>query len=215
MARYQVLCLSQLINDEEVQVDPQDQLVADFFTDEEPIANLNKLSIKDLVIKQDLLKQCIDDLGAITKALNKKYDTLRLVVLPTKMDEDEIPNITIDGDTRKLSAYLQQDLYFSIPAETKDDSYEWLKTHGHEDLVQETVNSSSGKAWAKEMIKVHQRELEKRIMALVDGGMSMEEANDKIQEIELELIEEGKAIPPDIFKVTPFTRAQITRKVKK
>ena len=130
------------------------------------------MSIQQLAAAQRELSDNIDTLKQLSTHLQKQYDTIRLVVLPEKMDEEDITNITVTGVGRVT---IQSDIYFSIPTEHKDETYDWLRDHGHGDLIQETVNSSSGKAWAKEMIK------------------------------------KGQELPPDLFKVTPFSRAQITK----
>ncbi len=211
MSKFRLIQDTVDINGKEVPVDLQDRVILEFTIDETPISAIKTKSIVELVTLQDTIKDTIDTLKGFKTALEKRYDTLRLSILPEKMDEEEVANITVTGVGR---AYIQSDLYFSIPAETKEDAYDWLKDHGHEDIVQETVNSSSGKAWAKQMIKVESQELEKAVMALVDGGMSMNEANEKIPEIHKELVEAGKAIPEGLFKVTPFSRVQITRTKK-
>jgi len=129
-------------------------------------------TIQQLATRQRAIQEQLDVIKTITTGLQKELDTIRLNILPEKMDEEDITNITVTGVGRVV---VQSDIYFSIPADSKEDAYEWLKTNGHADLVQETVNSSSGKAWAKEMFK------------------------------------KGQVLPENLFKVTPFSRAQITK----
>jgi len=129
-------------------------------------------TIQNLATRQREIQDQLDTIKTISTRLQKEFDTIRLNVLPEKMDEEDITNITVTGVGRVV---VQSDIYFSIPADSKEDAYEWLKANGHSDLVQETVNSSSGKAWAKEMYK------------------------------------KGQSLPENLFKVTPFSRAQITK----
>jgi hypothetical protein len=66
-------------------------------------------------------------------------------------------------------------MHVSVPAALRGKFYEWLRTSGFDDLIVETVNSSTLKAWCKEQQKM------------------------------------GKAPPDDLIKITPFTRASITK----
>ena len=150
-----------------------DQLSIITSTDTELDHNsLKKLSIQELSRKQRGLGESLELLKKISAKIQAEYDAIRLGILPEKMDEEDITNVTVAGVGRVT---VQSDIYFSIPAPTKEDAYDWLRDHGHGDLIQETVNSSSGKAWAKEMLK------------------------------------KGEPLPEELFKVTPFSRAQITK----
>jgi hypothetical protein len=133
---------------------------------------LRLLSVQTLASRQRGLQDKLELLKSISTTLQKEYDTIRLNILPEKMDEDDITTITLAGVGRVT---IQSDLYFSIPADRREEAYHWLTDNGHGDLIQETVNSSSGKAWAKEMLK------------------------------------KGQTLPEDLFKVSPFSRAQITK----
>lgn len=134
---------------------------------------LKKDTIQTLAAKQRELSEQLDILKTISSHIQKEYDAIRLNVLPEKMDNEDVSNVTIVGVGRVT---VLGDIYFSIPAESREDTYNWLRKNGHGDLIQETVNSSSGKSWAKEMIK------------------------------------KGLPLPQDLFKITPFSRAQITKK---
>jgi hypothetical protein len=153
-----------------------DKLECQVSTDAELDHNSLKLkSIQDLAARQRYLADTLETIKRVSSLLQAEYDAIRLGILPEKMDEEDISNITIVGVGRVT---IQPDLYFSIPATLREEAYNWLRDHNHGDLIQETVNSSSGKAWAKEMIK------------------------------------KGENLPEDLFKVTPFSRAQITKEKK-
>lgn len=108
----------------------------------------------------------------VTKTINDEYDQLKLKGLPDLMAELEMRTFTVEGIGR---VQLAGDVYASIPADKKDEAYNWLKSNNYGSLVQETVNSSTLKAWAKE-------------------GMT-----------------QGREMPEDLFKVTPFTRASLVK----
>ena len=142
---------------------------------EEYVNWLRPLGISELVREQDTISFTLDRLEEIKKEFNKIYDLLRLSILPDKMDDEGITTVTVAGTGR---ATIQSDIYFSISKDNRDDAHDWLRNNGHGDVIKETVNSSTGKALAKELIK------------------------------------KGEDMPSDLFKVTPFSRVQITRASK-
>lgn len=139
---------------------------------EDLINEFKKLSLSDMIKEMAAVGDSLESAEDVVSALQEKYDILRLIVLPSKMDDEDVSTQTVVGAGR---VSLQGDIYFSIPADMRDKAYEWLRTHGHGDIIQETINSSTGKAWAKEVLK------------------------------------KGETLPEGVFKVTPFTRAQLTR----
>lgn len=129
-------------------------------------------SITDVATIMRDLKSALDNLSAEKSAIQKEYDYLRLNTVPTLMDEDGVSTLTIIGVGR---VGLTADLYASIPAEKRPKAWQWLRDNGHGDLITETVNGSTFKAFCKGEIK------------------------------------KGKVLPEDLFKITPFTRAAITK----
>lgn len=134
-------------------------------------SEVGRMDTMDMIRELAHVKRELEAAKEIKSTLEKKFDAIRLRLLPNRMEEEGLENITVAGAGR---VNLQGDLYFSIPADTKFEAFDWLREHGHGDIIQETVNSSTGKAWAKEVIK------------------------------------SGEALPDSLFRVTPFTRAQIT-----
>jgi len=129
--------------------------------------------LKDLILAMDAAQQNKEAVEERLKAINARFDYLRLAAVPNKMDEEGIPNITIEGVGR---VGLTSDAYVSIKAGKKEEAWQWLSDNGHSDLITETVNPSSLKAAVKQMIS------------------------------------KAEEVPEDLFNVTPFTRASITRK---
>lgn len=131
--------------------------------------------IKRLTLMAKRMRQLTDfdeAIKLVTKMINDEYDQLKLKGLPDLMAELEMRTFTVEGIGR---VQLAGDVYASIPADKKDDAFKWLKANNYGSLVQETVNSSTLKAWAKE-------------------GMT-----------------QGREMPEDLFKVTPFTRASLVK----
>lgn len=106
------------------------------------------------------------------KNINAAYDVLRLELIPAKMEEEGIERLSVAGIGR---VSLTGDMYVSTRKDHIEEFYGWLRDSGLGDLIQETVNSSTLKAFVK-----------KRIQA-------------------------GEPVPEDFVKVTPFTRASITK----
>lgn len=137
---------------------------------------VEEFDILKLADEMNQLRIDLELLGEHKTNVQKKYDAVRLNLIPSAMDDDGISNITVEGIGR---ISLTSDLYASIINEKKDEAYEWLREHKHGDLIQETVNAGSLKATFKRIIK------------------------------------KGKeVIPTEFFKITPFTRASITKTTK-
>lgn len=99
------------------------------------------------------LRQLKDEKETAEEALstiNKKFDHVRLVRLPKRMEEQEIEQIKIDGVGR---IDLRGDLHVSILAADRAVAYQWCKDNGHEGLVVETINAQTLKAAVKKMIE--------------------------------------------------------------
>lgn len=96
---------------------------------------MHQLSVLDEAIK------------VVTKALNTEYDIIKLKSLPDLMLELDMRTFTVEGAGR---VQLGGDVYASIPADKREEAFKWLRENKYESLIQETVNSSTFKAWCKE-----------------------------------------------------------------
>jgi len=81
------------------------------------------------------------------KPLQKRYDELRLELIPSAMAEEDITSLT--GGFGRCT--LTSDLYVSAP--DKAALHEWLESSGNGDLIQPTVNAQTLKAFCKEQLK--------------------------------------------------------------
>jgi len=130
------------------------------------------MEVEGVVCAMKALMARKDEAEAVLKAINKEFDFLRLSLIPKMFEDRGIANMTLAGVGR---VSLTADIYASIPAEKKEDAYQWLSDTGHGDLIGSTVNASTLKAFLKgQLLK-------------------------------------GEELPEGLFKVTPFTRASITR----
>lgn len=100
------------------------------------------MRMKQLSVIHDAAKKLV-------RRLDEEYDRLRLKELPELMLEDNIRTVSFSGLGR---VQLGSDVYASIPAPKRDEAWQWLRDNNSGDLITETVNSSTLKAWAKEKI---------------------------------------------------------------
>jgi hypothetical protein len=95
------------------------------------------------------VKDAKEAADVIAKELNRRYDFLRLAMIPKRFEDEGLSNIKVDGVGR---VQLASDLYAAILPGMKPKAYEWLDDNGRGDIVQKTVNASTLKATLKKMI---------------------------------------------------------------
>lgn len=94
-----------------------------------------------------LMDAVYEELKSVEKIVSDEYDRLRLKEMPDLMIEEDMKTVTYEGIGR---VQLGADVYASIPAPKRDEAYAWLRENNSGDLITETVNSSTLKAWCKE-----------------------------------------------------------------
>lgn len=90
-----------------------------------------------------------EELDEALSLVNKRYDYIRLQVIPNRFDNEGITNMKVEGVGR---VQLTGDLYTSIKAGQKEAAYQWLSDTGHGDVIQPNINPSTMKAMIKAMI---------------------------------------------------------------
>ena len=108
------------------------------------------LTLNELITAMDAVQKQKEVLEDQLKAVNKRFDFLRISKIPTKMDDEGVSNINITGVGR---VSLTADMHVSIKTEMKESFYVWLRDYGRGDLLQETINPSTLKATVKSMFK--------------------------------------------------------------
>lgn len=106
------------------------------------------MDLTELVSRMAELQSQAEELEDELKPIKKEIDKLRLELIPNAMNDEGISSMTLPSIGRVT---LTADLYASIP--DKDAGYEWLRENGYADLIVETVNANTLKAWAKEQMK--------------------------------------------------------------
>ena len=106
------------------------------------------------------------------KALQKKFDYLRNHALPTAMESTGATSTKLKGIGR---VGLYPEMYASVVKGQKESAHDWLRENDAGDLIQDSVNSSTLKAYIKEQVP------------------------------------KGAIFPNDIFAITPFIQARVTK----
>ena len=135
-----------------------------------PYPEFESMDLFALAAVMAQVKERLEEAKTVKTGLQKKFDHLRLIMIPNAMDEEDITNVTFEGIGRVT---LTSDVYASIV--NKVDAFKWLQENNHGGLIQPTVNASSLKAMIKDGLK------------------------------------KAEIFPEDLFKVTPFSRASITK----
>lgn len=92
-----------------------------------------------------------DILGEAMKGIGIQVDYLNRVAIPEAFEAEGIKTLT-DAETGDRITITQR-MFASIPAEKRDEAYDWLRSNGHASLIVETVNASSLSAFAKSQME--------------------------------------------------------------
>jgi hypothetical protein len=107
-------------------------------------------SLVDLVHAMSTLQNRKETVEEQLKIINKEFDYLRIVKIPTTMEDDGVDRINVTGVGR---VSLTADMHVSVKADKKGEFFVWLRDNGRGDLLQENINPSTLKAAVKSMYK--------------------------------------------------------------
>lgn len=97
-----------------------------------------------LVKTMDRVKTLIEQIKALSAEANLLYDRIRINMLPSVMEDQDVENIRVDGVGL---CYLADDI--QVSQSDKDAVIAWLTEHHFEDLVKESVNAQTLAAWVR------------------------------------------------------------------
>lgn len=106
-------------------------------------------SYAELAARLAELRDQISNKESEVSLLKQEREILQKKVLPEKMSADGMQNVTVKGVGR-LS--ISTDMQVSVLAENRMLLQRWLKDNGFGELVVETINSSTLKAFVKERV---------------------------------------------------------------
>jgi len=122
----------------------KDEIIEDFRD------SLKGKSLTELAGVMNGIRNELNTIKAQKAILEAKHDALRLGLVPSAMEDDNITTISINGIGRVT---LAADVYASILAANRPKAYQWLRDNKHGDVIKETVNSGTLKALVKSIIK--------------------------------------------------------------
>ena len=113
------------------------------FKDDEEIVTIDpdKLVPKKRKEKEVDVQDQIDDAETHLKALKQEKQRIAFEQIPMLMDEMGIERVDVDGATVKLKAFVSA----SIPADRKQEAFNWLREHGLDDIIKNDIIVSFGR----------------------------------------------------------------------
>ena len=111
-------------------------------------AKENPPELADIAKAYFHLKQGYDAIDLQRKRIYHVVDMLNKHLIPTQLEKNELDMIRVPEIERSFSPRLQ----ISASLIDKEKGFEWLRETGKEDLIQETVNSSTLASFVRNMI---------------------------------------------------------------
>lgn len=102
---------------------------------------------------------------SIDKALGGQIDFFKKVSLPELLIEKDLKSCKVETSQGDFQVVLMPDMYINVPADNKDSLKQWFRDNGNEDIITETINAATlkafvkgafedGLAWPEELLKV-------------------------------------------------------------
>jgi|SRR5210317_424516 len=164
----------------------------------------DKKSLADQVDKLSDLENKIKQTEESLKQLKKQADTLSSEVIPTMMTEMNISTMKLaDGSAVEVKPVYGA----SIPADKKEEAFNWLRENGLGDLIKNEVTVSFGR-------NEDNKAADYAVLAQGQGYQPTQKL--KVEPMTLkalvrERIEKGDDMPSDLFNVFAGNRTKITR----
>ena len=101
----------------------------------------NGKQLSGLVRRLNEKQEQIDETEKYLKELKAEKQRIAFEHIPMLMDEMAIERIDVDGLTVKLKPFVSA----SIPADRKQDAFNWLREHGLDDIIKNDIIVSFGR----------------------------------------------------------------------
>jgi len=105
------------------------------------------LAITELAHEMKALGEELDELDAVRKTKQQRYDEIRKRLLPEALALAEMSGFKLSGGE---SVHLRTDTYASVAKEDTAAFHAWLRDNGFASLIVPTVNHQTLRAWARE-----------------------------------------------------------------
>jgi len=126
------------------------ELLNELANEMENVAEDIKLSdVADVLEQMVSVRQIDEDLKYVKKRYADLFKRYKEEIVPSKFEEEGISSITIDGYRYTVSVSSRT----SIISSEKQAAYAWLIENGLEDIITETVNSSTLSATARTLME--------------------------------------------------------------
>jgi len=139
------------------------------------------------------------------KELNREADKLSQEVIPTMMQEMNYSTLKLsDGSAVEIKPFV----YASIPADKKDDAYNWLRENELGDIIKNEVSVAFGKnedAKAQQYANLAQGQG-------YEPSQKLKVEPSTLRAMVRERIESGLDVPSDLFNVFTGHKTKITKK---
>jgi len=161
-------------------------------------------ALSDQVIKLRDLEDEIKVVEENLKQLKKQADTLSGEVIPTMMTEMNISTMKLaDGSAIEVKPVYGA----SIPADKKEEAFNWLRENGLGDLIKNEVTVSFGR-------NEDNKAADYAVLAQGQGYQPTQKLNVEpmtLNALVRERVEKGLDMPSDLFNVFAGNRTKITR----
>lgn len=108
------------------------------------------MSLEQLARAMVRLKKRHEEAKAKAAGIWHEYEHVADRLIPDMMEDLNLTEARFKG-VGKVS--IGEQLYVSVPAQNKQEFYEWLEAHGYADLMTNTVNSSTLAAQVRQWIR--------------------------------------------------------------
>jgi len=166
----------------------------------------NGKQLSGLVRQLNNIQQQIEDAEQHLKALKQDKQRISFEQIPMLMDEMGIERIDVDGLIVKLKPFVTA----SIPADRKQEAFNWLREHGLDDIIKNDIIVSFGRGQDNQAGDV--------MYDLEQKGFHPEQKT-HIHSMTLkafirEQVEKGKSIDLDMFGAFVARTAEVKRNSK-
>lgn len=111
---------------------------------------VEEASLSTLATQFKALRDLTTEMEAQVENIKAARDHIAQVLLPEKMDAEGMGTVNVKGIGRIA---ITQQIRASVKKDDQPLLRQWLRNNGYGELVTETINSSTLKAWVKERIE--------------------------------------------------------------
>lgn len=114
-------------------------------------AKYDGMTLTELGEKMVEVRRKLDEAKAKKTELEKEYDFLCTVKIPPAMEEEGLTNFKLASCGKGIR--VQDEVFVSLPKEQFEQMKVWLQERNEDAIIQETINSSTLKAYITGKIK--------------------------------------------------------------